>query len=217
MENTHPTTPAPATAGGSTDIQPAAPAFPPPSEAPPCFERHPGETSRAYSAFLTFFQLGHGRCLQTVAAKLDESLDTIKRWSSKFDWSNRIQTFNTGLLRQQTQATYDAQLQHAADWTRRLHHLREQEWATAQQLRVAAQCFLETFGDEEVRRMTLAQASRALRIASDISRGAITGIDLPPSPEAAISPIQQQMLDAIRRAYSQPAPNPEIKTAVKEI
>jgi hypothetical protein len=63
---------------------------------------------------------------------------------------------------------------------------------------------LESFGDEEVRRMTLSQASRALCIASQISRSAIAGIELPPSPEAATSAFQEQMMEAIRRAYGEP-------------
>jgi hypothetical protein len=223
METPHTNTPAPATAGDFTNLQPSEPAAAPPPparfstpplppDARPDFDRLPGESARAFGAFLTFFQLGFNRCLQAVADKLGEPYGTVRNWSSKFDWAYRIQSFNMDLLHQQAQATTNAQLHHTTDWAKRLDRLREKEWEVAQQLRVAAQCFLESFGDEEVRRMTLAQAGRALRIASQLSRCALAGADLPPSPDAARSTAHQQFLDAIQRAYSQPAPNREPAT-----
>src|SRR5262252_1219979 len=95
------------------DVQPSTaeslePALCTPENSSPCipnsafsFPRWPGETPRAYSAFLAYFRLGYRRCLQAVADKLGEGLSTVKNWSSKFDWSERIQAFNSGLLERQ--------------------------------------------------------------------------------------------------------------------
>jgi hypothetical protein len=53
--------------------------------------------------------------------------------------------------------------------------------------------------------MTLSQVSRALRISSEIGRSALAGGKLPSSSEPSLSPLQQQLLDAVTRVYGQPS------------
>lgn len=179
----------------------------------PSFQRFPGETPRAYSAFIAFFQLGHARSLQAVADKLGESLGTVKNWSSKFDWSERLQAFNSGLLQQQARDQTDLHLKQAADWAHRLNRFREQEWDAAQKLLAAAQCFLETFGEEDLRKMTLAQVSRALKISSTLGRSALAGAELPESSDPLMSPLQQQLLSAVKRLYGQPTQSSSLSSS----
>ena len=64
-----------------------------------------------------------------------------------------------------------------------------------------------TYCDDDVRRMTLAQVSRALGISSAVARSAITGTELPASSETGFSPLQQQLLAGVTRIYG-PAPTP---------
>jgi hypothetical protein len=168
-------------------------------------QRSPGETPRAYSAFMTWFQLGHARSHQAVADKLGEGLPTVKNWASKYDWSERLLAFNSGLLQKQAGDQAERQRKQAADWADRLNSFREQEWDAAQKLIAAAQCFLESFGEEDLRNMTLSQVSRALKISSAIGRSALAGAELPESSDAEMSPLQQQLLDAVTRVYGQPA------------
>jgi hypothetical protein len=189
----------------SASAPPPVPAQPASAGPAPAFLRLPGETPRAFSAFMAFFQLGHARSLPALADKLGEGLGTVKNWSSKFDWSGRLQSFNSGLLQNQAQAQADLQKAQAADWHRRLEQFREQEWDAAQKLITAAQCFLETFGEEEVRRMTLAQVSRALKISSQVGRLALAGAELPAASDPELSPVQQQLLNAVKRLYGQNA------------
>src|SRR5215831_13361510 len=122
---------------------------PPMPEAIPVFPRAPGETPRAYRAFRAYFELDQVRSLQAVADKLGESLGTVKNWSSRFDWAERIQSFNAGLLRQHAAS----RLREAAEWSKRLEELREQEWDAAQKLGAAARCYLDAYGDDELRSM----------------------------------------------------------------
>ena len=173
--------------------------------AQPVFPRFPGETPRAFSAFLAFFQFGHGRSLPAVANKLDEGIDTVRKWSSKFDWSERIQSFNAGILQQHAETEAASQREQAAEWSARLADLRQQEWAASQKLLSAVQCFLETCGEEQMQKMTLSQVARALNISSNISRLAISGSDQPEKAEPALSPIQIQLTDALKRAFGNPA------------
>jgi hypothetical protein len=170
----------------------------------PLYERCPGETPRAYGAFMAFFELSHSRSLQAVADKLGQDFGTVRNWSSRFNWSDRIQTFNSGLLQQQANAQADTHARQAADWAARLQNFREQEWDAAQKLLAAARCFLESFGEDDLQKMTLAQVSRALKISSAIGRLALSGAELPESSDASLSPVQHQLLNALKCVYGAP-------------
>jgi hypothetical protein len=192
--------------GSKPSSNDSLPEVPPPPASSLSFPRCQGETPRAFSAFTTFFQLGHARSHQAVADKLGESLPTVKNWASKYGWSDRLVAFNSGLLQQQARDQAALQRQHAVEWAGRLHRFREQEWDAAQKLIAAAQCFLESFGEEELHKMTLAQVSRALKISSAVGRQALAGVPAPESSEPEVSPVQQQLLDAVKRLYGQAAP-----------
>jgi hypothetical protein len=170
----------------------------------PAFTPAPGETPRAFNAFLAWFQLGQSRSHQAVADKLNEGLGTVRNWASKYDWSDRLNAFNSGLLHQHAASCARLQQDLAADWAERLRQFREQEWDAAQKLLAAARCFLESFDDTALEKMTLAQVSRALTISSRIARAALAGAELPASSAPSSSPIQQQLLDAASRLYCRP-------------
>jgi hypothetical protein len=179
----------------------------------PVFSRFPGETPRAFSAFTAFFELGHSRSLPVVADLLGENHDTVKRWSSKFRWSNRIHSANSSLLQQQTHAQAAAQARQTADWSRRATEYREREWETAQKVLAAIQCFLDDFSDQHVEKMSLSQVSRAFQIASTVARATLCGSFA--SDEPAMVPIQIELTAALKKAYGtlpQPLSN-EVKSS----
>ena len=124
-------------AGSPADPEPSAPVN---SPAPPdLFPRLPGETPRAYGAFLVYYDLGHSRSHAAVADRLGEQIDTVKTWSSRYQWSHRITAFQSSLLQQQVAARLALHQDQAADWVPRTRECREHEWETARQLRDAAQ------------------------------------------------------------------------------
>ena len=175
----------------------------PPPAAPPTFPHQPGETPRAFGAFLAFFQLGPARSLPAVAESLGENPATVKNWSSKYRWSDRLLAYQSGLLQAQVAAQAALAQSSAADWARRSRELREHEWLAAQKLLGAALCFLENFGDREVEKMSLAQVSRALQISARISRSALSGELLP--EESAPSALEAALAAALQKAYGQPS------------
>ena len=189
------------------------PGFPMPSSLQPpasslSFPRLPGETPRAFSAFITWFQLGHSRCLAAVAEQLGEKHDTVKFWSSKYRWSDRINAFNSGVLQQQAEFEAAARCRQSADWSRRNDEYREQEWAVAQKLLLAAHCFLENLGDREVEKMSLAQVSRALEIYARLARHSLSHASASDTPPLA--PLQVELEAALKKAFGSPAPaNPQ--------
>jgi hypothetical protein len=175
----------------------------PPAPEPPAFPRRPGETPRAFGAFLAFFQLGPSRSLPAVAEVLGENPATVKNWSSKYRWSDRLLAYQSGLLQTQVAAQAALAQSAAADWDRRVREFREHEWNAGQKLLGAALCFLENFGDREVEKMSLAQVSRALQISTRISRSALSGELLP--DESAPSALEAALAAALQKAYGQPA------------
>ncbi|MDB6059855.1 MAG: hypothetical protein JWO95_3699 [Verrucomicrobiales bacterium] len=172
------------------------------------FPRSPGETPRAFGAFTAYFQLGQNRSLQAVADKLGEQLPTVKNWSSKYDWSERINHFNSGLLEQQAHAEAETARKAAADWAKRNAEYREQEWVAAQKLLGVVQCCLENFGERDLEKMRLSELSRALNVASKMSRSALQN-PTAQDDKPAVAPIQVEMLAALKRIYGEPsAPSP---------
>jgi hypothetical protein len=171
----------------------------------PIFSPFPGETPRAFGAFLAFFDLGHDRSLPALADHLGEKLDALKRWSSRFRWNVRIQQFQSGLLQQHAESDAANHARQAADWARRATLYREQEWEAAQKLDSAVRCFLDSFGDRELEKMTLGQVSRALQISSRLARHALAGDSSSETP--ALTPIQLEIAAALKKAYAEP-PSP---------
>ena len=196
---------------GSPAPQGASPAADPPeaSSADEWFPRSPGETPRALNAFRAYFDLGHGRTLQAVAEALGENSDTVRRWSSRHKWTHRIQSFQSGLLRQQAETEAALRLRHAENLARRTAEVRELEWEAARKLSTVANCYLENVGDREIESMNLGQASRALQAASRLARLALSDPDS--SEEPPLAPIQIELAAALKQAYSQPpAPEPPV-------
>jgi hypothetical protein len=58
----------------------------------------PGETLEAFEGFVCYFNLGHERSLRLVSKKLEASLDTVKEWSSKHHWVDRIYSYEAQLF-----------------------------------------------------------------------------------------------------------------------
>src|SRR5437868_14625832 len=51
--------------------------------------RYPGESAAAYLGFVTYYCLPD-RKLQNVADAMEVHIQTVKRWSSDFKWSDRL-------------------------------------------------------------------------------------------------------------------------------
>ena len=178
------------------------------------FPRSSGESLRAYNAFITFFQLGHNRTRQTVADKLHESIDSIKKWSAKFDWSERIIAFDSGLLQQRAKAEAEADQQQTAERSALMSQFRRREWAAATKMLSTVEFYLENCEEQQLENMTLGQVAQALSASSAIGRLAMSGSDLPEDADSAKSSILAHFKDSLKRAYGKEAA-PEPKNAIQ--
>lgn len=59
------------------------------------WDRQPGETSKAYEAFVTYRDQGADRNVRRVAEELDKSNTLIGRWSSQHDWVSRAAAWDS--------------------------------------------------------------------------------------------------------------------------
>lgn len=58
------------------------------------WERQPGETEKAYEAFLFYKNLGPGRTLAETSRKLPKNYQTLKEWKAKWKWEDRVIAFD---------------------------------------------------------------------------------------------------------------------------
>lgn len=59
------------------------------------WDRQPGETSKAYQAFVTYRDLGHDRTQLSVEKALGKSKALISRWAAAHDWVRRAAAWDS--------------------------------------------------------------------------------------------------------------------------
>ena len=60
----------------------------------PVWERQPGETPKAYQAFVVYRDLGRDRSQYKAAKKLGKSAVLLHRWSVKYGWVKRVDIYD---------------------------------------------------------------------------------------------------------------------------
>lgn len=73
----------------------------------------PGETSKAYQAFVTYRDLGPSRTVQRVANDLQKSYSVVHGWSQKWAWYERIAAWDS-MPGQKMAEAYDEMAQRIA-------------------------------------------------------------------------------------------------------
>lgn len=61
------------------------------------WERQKGESAQAYEAFVTYRDMGPARSQRAVSEKLSKSRQLISRWSSTWDWQERVRAYENEL------------------------------------------------------------------------------------------------------------------------
>jgi hypothetical protein len=104
------------------------------------WQQQAGETAKAYSAFLDYCRMGPGRSLAKLCASYRQKdgettaeipptklLRTLERWSSKYNWQQRIEAWETELQRQEQEL-----------WETRRQQVKEADWQAGEELRALA-------------------------------------------------------------------------------
>jgi hypothetical protein len=99
-----------------------------------CFERQPGEGTKAFEAYKVFRDLGSGRTLREVATALygegyregtRRVPGRIKKWSTDFDWVGRVQAMEDHHEMIRRDAVEQHERSQATDRAARVEALRE--------------------------------------------------------------------------------------------
>ena len=61
------------------------------------WERQPGETEKAYSAFKIFLEM-EDRSISKVAKYLSVSVQNVRKWSSKYNWFERAASYDSSVV-----------------------------------------------------------------------------------------------------------------------
>ena len=133
------------------------------------FEQQPKESAKAFAAFAEYLNQGPTRSLEAVGQKLGKSVSLIERWSSRWNWTERVLAHAEHLAIVEREATEALTRGKSAEWLTRREKHREEEWAWRGELIEAAQRVLGKFKDGS-RGATLGDVARAFELASKLGR-----------------------------------------------
>jgi hypothetical protein len=68
------------------------------------WERQKGESSQAFEAFSLYLKMGEKRSLRSLAQRLGKSSALMNRWSSRWNWQERLRAYENDLRRQEIEA-----------------------------------------------------------------------------------------------------------------
>jgi len=137
--------------------------------------RHPKESARAYSGMLYFAQMGPKRSLQRLSDYMQEldraheadpenspappstSLDTIKKWSQKYNWQARARAYDAKVVEERTAQQINRLIerdeQNDLEWSERWAEWQQEAYDVAQELLGKARAIL-SFPLAEAREVT---------------------------------------------------------------
>lgn len=64
------------------------------------WEQQPGESAKAFEAFAIYRDMGVERSVRKVTQRLNKSLTLIGKWSSRYNWPERVRAYDRDLDRQ---------------------------------------------------------------------------------------------------------------------
>jgi hypothetical protein len=107
------------------------------------FDRLPNESTQAYQAARTYFEMGEGRTSEAVGKKLGKSTALMERWSAAHHWVDRAAEWDADQRARQRGAEDEALKQEAQKWAKRQLSLREERWRISQELKRKAEDMLK--------------------------------------------------------------------------
>jgi hypothetical protein len=140
-------------------------------------KRIPIESVRQYAALCSFAHDGLDRSLPKLAESEHIALPTLRSWSARFNWHDRVSDYDLQLVERQQNAQDLALASKIADWTQRQEALREVEFEMSLRLIKRAREIL----DNPRTYFRPSDALRALELASELGRRAC-GLSLEPQP-----------------------------------
>lgn len=147
------------------------------------WERQPGESTRAFAAFVTYRDAGDSRSYTGVAQKLNKSRTLVARWGTRWQWQNRLSAWERNL-------EYERQVAHR----KAIIEMHERHVAIAQLSQQKILGKLRSMGEQEINDLSVGDLAKLLAISVAVERSAL-GL----SPGTKITPVDQDEFMAIPR------------------
>jgi hypothetical protein len=179
-------------------LQPPAPSL------PPSFSPARGESDRAFEAFRAYLELGPKRRFAAVGRKVGASLRTVQRWANDFDWRGRIKNHAARCAELSVQSENNLHREELLDASVRAKAFHERQFVLAEAILDVAERYLERVEDEDLERLSLPDACRALDFASRIARHA-RETDAAATPDNSLRDQLATLLDQACAETSKPA------------
>lgn len=166
------------------------------------FEQQPKESTKAFTAFSIYLSMGDGRSMRVVAKRLARSDQLIRRWSSRWDWTERVRAYAAHLAAVERQACKALARANAAQWLKREQEVREHDWSTHEKAVAAAERCMNAVMERDNAHVTLSDIARLLEVASKLGRLAC-GL---PTDHAVVTghdggPIRFELVAALDKVY----------------
>jgi hypothetical protein len=139
------------------------------------WERQPGESGRAFAAFVTYRDTGDSRSYTEVAQKLNKSRTLVARWGTRWRWQNRLSAWERNL-------EYERQIAHR----KAIIDMNERHVTIAQQCQQKISDKLRSIGEQEINDLSVGDLAKLLAISVAIERSAL-GL----SPSTKLTPVEQ--------------------------
>ena len=107
------------------------------------FEQQPRESAKAFAAFTEYLHLGPQRSLAAVGQKLGKSLVLIERWSSRWQWTERVAAHAAYLAEIERLAIQERAVAKAVEWDQMTDAVRREAWRKSEELMKMTDDFLE--------------------------------------------------------------------------
>ena len=112
------------------------------------WDQLPGESSKAYEAARTYFELGANRSQEAVCKELAKSRALISRWASKYDWVERARIYDNQINKVRQRSRERAEAMAEREWARRRAAQREEEYQAARKLLAKVEQMLKTLSSQ---------------------------------------------------------------------
>lgn len=126
------------------------------SDAAPIFDRQPGESAKAFAAFVEYRELGVQRSLEAVRLKVGKCKALMERWSSRHSWVERVTAYDADRNKKAARAEDEALKKAATRRAKQQMKFRDEQVRLGRSLLRQAQAMLaqplvrETIDEQEI-------------------------------------------------------------------
>lgn len=120
------------------------------------WERQSGESEKAFEAFVVYRDMGRERTVTAVAKKLSKSRQLLERWKERWDWQERVRTYDNELEKEAKESAAKA-----------IREMTERHIRIAMQLQKKA---LEALQNLSLKKMTAKDIKEFIKMATDLER-----------------------------------------------